>query len=162
MNIVLLWGEAMEKGYSAPIWMTYQTGAGIGGQVRKGEHGSLVVYANSITRTETNEKGEDIERAIPFMKAYTVFNIEQIDGLPAHYYAPAARPAALVRAHRERRTVHDGDRRGYQPRRQQRFLCARARPGAASPFRKSFRDKESYYATALHEVDALDQPQDPP
>lgn len=52
MNILLLWGEAMAKGYAAPLWMTYRQSQELGGQVRKGEHGSLVVYANSITRTE--------------------------------------------------------------------------------------------------------------
>ena len=57
MNVVLLWGEAQEHGYSAPIWMTYKQAQEFGGQVRKGEHGSLVVYANSITRTETNDQG---------------------------------------------------------------------------------------------------------
>ena len=64
MNILLLWGEAMAKGYTAPIWMTYKQAQELGGEVRKGEHGSLVVYGNSITKTETNDQGEDIEREI--------------------------------------------------------------------------------------------------
>jgi antirestriction protein ArdC len=68
MNILLLWGEAMAKGYAAPIWMTYKQAQELGANVRKGEHGSLVVYANTISKTETNEQGEDIEREIPFMK----------------------------------------------------------------------------------------------
>lgn len=55
--------------------------------MRKGEKGSLVVYANTITRTEQDEAtGEETERDIPFMKGYTVFNAEQIEGLPAHFY----------------------------------------------------------------------------
>jgi hypothetical protein len=45
--------------------------------------GKLVVYANSITRTETDPKGEETEREIPYMKGYTVFNAGQCDGLPA-------------------------------------------------------------------------------
>lgn len=95
MNILLLWGEAMAKGYAAPIWMTFKQALELDAHVRKGEHGSLVVYANSITRTETGENGEDVERAIPFMKGYTVFNVEQIDGLPAHYYAKPENPLPL-------------------------------------------------------------------
>ena len=87
MNILLLWGEAIAKGYAAPIWMTYKQAQELGANVRKGEHGSLVVYANTISKTETNEQGEDIERSIPFMKGYTVFDVEQVEGLPAHYYA---------------------------------------------------------------------------
>jgi hypothetical protein len=52
----------------------------------------LVVYANSITRTETDAKGEETEREIPYMKGYTVFNAAQCDGLPAHYTAKAEPP----------------------------------------------------------------------
>jgi hypothetical protein len=85
----MLWGAALEKGYSAPIWMTFKQAHELGAHVRKGEHGSLVVYANTITRTGTDpETGEDTAQDIPFMKGYTVFNVEQIDGLPARY-APA-------------------------------------------------------------------------
>ena len=51
--------------------------------MRKVERISLVVYADKITRTESNDKGEGIEQDIPFMKGDTVFNIEQIDRLPA-------------------------------------------------------------------------------
>jgi hypothetical protein len=52
----------------------------------------LVVYANSITRTETDAKGEETEREIPYMKGYTVFNAAHCDGLPAHYTAKAEPP----------------------------------------------------------------------
>jgi antirestriction protein ArdC len=73
----------MEKGYAAPIWMTFKQALEPKANVRKGEHGSLVVYADKITRTETDtDTGEESEHAIPFMKGYTVFNVEQIDGLP--------------------------------------------------------------------------------
>jgi antirestriction protein ArdC len=60
-----------------------------GGHVNKGESGELVVYADRITRTETNDKGEELMREIPFMKGYTVFNAEQCEGLPAHFTARA-------------------------------------------------------------------------
>jgi antirestriction protein ArdC len=69
--------------------MTFKQALELGGHVRKGEKGSPVVYANTIVRTEEGDNGEDEERAIPFLKAYTVFNIDQIDDLPAHYYARA-------------------------------------------------------------------------
>lgn len=91
INVLMLWGAAMEQGYSAPIWLTFKQALALGGSVRKGEHGSLVVFASTFTRTEANEAtGEESERDIPFLKGYTVFNVEQIDGLPAQYLAPAA------------------------------------------------------------------------
>ena len=80
--MLLLWSEALDKGYTAPIWFAYKQAASVGAQVRKGEHGATVVYADKITKSETNDNGEQPERSIPFMKAYTVFNCEQIDGLP--------------------------------------------------------------------------------
>jgi antirestriction protein ArdC len=49
----------------------------------------VIVYADRLIRTETDERGEDVEREIPFLKAYSVFNVAQIDGLPSHYYAYA-------------------------------------------------------------------------
>ena len=79
----------MEKGYVSPIWMTYKQAGELGAQVRKGEKGSLVVYASKITKAATDDKGEAVEKEIPFMKGYTVFNVEQVDGLPGHFYATA-------------------------------------------------------------------------
>jgi antirestriction protein ArdC len=92
INVLVLWSEAVDKGYSSPLWMTYKQSQELGGQVRKGEHGTQVVYADKIVKTETDAAGKESERAIPFLKAFTVFSTEQIDGLPAHYYARAEPP----------------------------------------------------------------------
>lgn len=150
MNVLLLWGEAIEKGYASSIWMTYKQAAELGAQVRKGEHGSLVVFADRFTRTETNDKGEDIERKIPFMKGYTVFNVEQVDGLPAHYYSkpePKGEPRQLIEAAEAffartgARVQHGGDRAYYTP----------AGDYIQLPPAEAFRDVESYTATKAHE-----------
>src|ERR1700675_1687782 len=102
INVLMLWSAAMEKGYAAPIWMTFKQALELKACVRKGERGSLVVYADKIIRTETDAAtGEDAERAIPFVKGYTVFNVEQIDGLPEHFYAkPPARVDTVQRIER--------------------------------------------------------------
>jgi len=48
------------------------------------------VYASKITRTGTDaETGEETQENIPFLKSYTVFNVQQIEGLPAHFHAIA-------------------------------------------------------------------------
>jgi hypothetical protein len=54
INVLMLWSEAIEKGYGSPIWMTFRQALTLKANVRKGEHGSLVVYADKITRTETD------------------------------------------------------------------------------------------------------------
>ena len=57
VNVLLLWGEAQARGFESPIWMTYAQASELGAQVRKGETGSLVVYADRYNRSETNEQG---------------------------------------------------------------------------------------------------------
>lgn len=152
INILMLWGATMEKGYSAPIWMTFKQALDLGGAVRKGERGSLVVYASTFSRTEADEStGEESERDIPFLKGYTVFNVEQIDGLPAHFLAPAAPRIDPVQRidHAERffaatgATVrHGGDRAFYSI----------GPDHVQMPHFEAFRDAESYYATLAHEL----------
>jgi len=151
INVLMLWSEAVAKGYASATWMTYKQAAEIGGQVRKGERGSLVVYADRFTRTETNDKGEDIERSIPFMKGYTVFNCEQIDGLPERYYArPEPRTDGVKRIERAETFFastgavvrHGGNMAFYSV----------TNDHVQMPPFESFRDAESYYATLAHET----------
>lgn len=58
--------------------------------MRKGETGSTVVFASRFTKSVADGNGTDVDREFPFMKAYSVFNIEQIDGLSETNYAPPA------------------------------------------------------------------------
>jgi antirestriction protein ArdC len=151
INVLMLWGAAMEKGYSAPIWLTFKQALALGGSVRKGEHGSLVVFASTLTRTEANEAtGEESERDIPFLKGYTVFNAEQIDGLSAHFLAPAAPRLDPVQRIEHAETFfaatganvrHGGDRAYYRI----------STDDVQLPHFETFRDAESYYATLAHE-----------
>ncbi len=151
VNVLLLWGESLEKGYAAPLWMTYKQSQELGAQVRKGEHGSLVVFADRFTKTDTNDQGEAVEHAIPFMKGYTVFNVEQIEGLPAHFYAQPVNPLPLSERieHADSFVTatgaaihHGGNQAFYAPSRDMIQL---------PPF-EAFKDKDSYYSTVLHEL----------
>src|SRR5258707_7613398 len=91
INVLSLWASAMAQNIAAPVWMTFKQASELDAHIRKGEKGSLVVYADSITRKETDENtGDEIDREIPFLKGYTVFNVEQIEGLPEVYYAKVA------------------------------------------------------------------------
>jgi antirestriction protein ArdC len=152
INILSLWIEAEEKGYAAPIWMTYRQAMELGAHVRKGERGSLVVFASKCTRTETDAaSGEESERDIPFLKGYTVFNVEQIEGLPAQYCAPSNPVLDPVQrlTHVEAffastgAAIHHGGNRAYYNISQD-FI-------QMPPF-ECFRDAESYYATLAHET----------
>lgn len=155
INVVMLWAAAVEQGFAAPIWMTYKQAQELGAQVRKGSKGSkgsLVVYANKLTREEEDPKsGETVEREIPFMKGYTVFNVEQIEGLPAHFHAPDAPVLDPVQKieHAESyfagigaEIAHGGNRAFY----------AEGSDRVQMPPFETFKDAESYYATLAHEL----------
>jgi antirestriction protein ArdC len=77
----MLWLEAAEKGYASPFWMTYRQAQELGGQVRKGERSTLVVKYGVMEKE--GEDGEEVRR--PYLRAYNVFNADQIDGLPASF-----------------------------------------------------------------------------
>lgn len=151
INVILLWSEAAARGFQSSIWMTFRQALALGAHVRKGEHGSTVVYANQLVRADTDDAGEEAIQRIPFLKAYTVFNVEQIDGLP-DIYAP--QPAPILNA-------------GERIARAEAFVAATGadvRHGGGCAFYapapdyvqmppfESFLDPESYYATLGHEL----------
>ena len=68
INVILLWTEAVARGFTAPIWITFRQALALGGHVRKGEHGSTVVYANRITRTESGDDGRDVRAPDPILE----------------------------------------------------------------------------------------------
>ena len=152
INILSLWMEAENKGYAAPIWITYRQALELGAHVRKGERGSLVVFASKTIRTEMDAtSGEESEREIPFLKGYTVFNAEQIEGLPVQFYAfakPVLDPVQRIAsaegffAATGATISHGGSRAYYNV--SQDFI-------QMPPF-ECFRDAESYYATLAHEA----------
>lgn len=152
MNVLLLWSEAIARGFANPMWMTFKQALELGGAVRKGETGSMVVFASRFTRTETDAAGEEFDREIPFLKAYSVFNVAQIDGLPDQYYGQKAEPVRdpIVRIdHADRFFAntgavirHGGAQAYYAP-----SLDVIQMP----PF-ESFRDAASYVAVLSHET----------
>lgn len=151
INVLLLWSEAVSRGFAASTWMTFRQVLELGGNVRKGETGSMVVYANRIRKTQTDANGDDVEHEIPFLKAYTVFNLEQIEGLPAGHGAEAEAPdfkpvERLKHADAFFRATgavirHDGAAAFYAP----------GPDVIQMPPIEAFRDAESYYATLAHE-----------
>jgi antirestriction protein ArdC len=60
INVLILWHAAFEEGYRNPYWMTYKHAKKLGGQVKKGEKGTSVVYTDKLTSSETNGRGEEV------------------------------------------------------------------------------------------------------
>jgi antirestriction protein ArdC len=135
--------------------MTFRQALELGAHVRKGESGTLVVYANSFKVADNNKADDDreeTEHEVHYLKGYTVFNVEQIDGLPTQYTTQAtpSQPNAEARIARAEHLAassqatirHGGGRAFYAP---QSDLVQ------LPPF-EAFRDAEAYYATLLHEL----------
>uniref|UniRef100_A0A9E8A1K3 Zincin-like metallopeptidase domain-containing protein n=1 Tax=Bosea sp. NBC_00436 TaxID=2969620 RepID=A0A9E8A1K3_9HYPH len=151
MNVLLLWSEAMARGFASPVWMTFKQAIELGGGVRKGESGTTVVFASRFTKTEVGSSGEEFDREIPFLKAYTAFNVAQIDGLPDRYYAsaePVQDPVARIE-HADRFFAstgalirHGGDKAFFSP----------AGDFIQMPPFGTFCDAASYVATLSHEA----------
>jgi antirestriction protein ArdC len=110
INILILWGAVIEHGFTGQGWLTFRQALGLGGNVRRGEHGTSVVYADRFVpedeRKRARESGDEAQ-AVPFLKRFTVFNADQCENLPADIAAVAPPPTpgmiepqaeALIRA----------------------------------------------------------------
>ena len=85
INVLILWGAVIERGFSTQSWLTFRQALGLGGNVRKGERGTTVVYADRFTPEDERRRAEQTGEepgAIPFLKRFTVFNTDQCEGLP--------------------------------------------------------------------------------
>lgn len=152
VNVLLLWAAAMERGYTAQTWLTFKQVQAEGGQVRKGEKGTTVVYAGQYTPSGGDDDDQENDAvtscARAYLRSYTVFNVEQVDGLQS---SPAP---ATVKAHEVdagfdvfvattgARVVHGGDRAFYAP----------GLDVVHVPHPHQFRDAAAYAGTLAHEL----------
>lgn len=161
INVLLLNLRQMAAGYPTAQWLTFQQAQGAGARVRKGEHGTRIVFFKLLEREAgegaagagANAIGdESSRRVIPLLRSFTVFNAAQVDNLPASLTAAApdepdrpwnpcdAADELLLRSGALFR--HGGDRAYYSP----------AQDLIQLPQPKAFHDEVGYYNTALHEL----------
>lgn len=152
INILMLWASAEEQGFSCPFWLTFKQAQELGGNVKKGERGSPVVYASTFNKTETQDDGEETEEKIPFLKEYTVFNASQCDGLPDRFFQlsqaiKTSPPARIEQAEtffaNTKADIRSGGNRAY--------YAGDSDYIRMPPF-ETFRDAESHAATLAHEL----------
>jgi antirestriction protein ArdC len=139
--------------YSTPWWVTFRQAKALGGSVRKGEKGQHVVFWKLLQLKDKNAPisptGTEKGRKIPFLRYYTVFNVEQCDGItapeeaPREEFDPVEAAEAIVEAMPQRPTIqHGGDRACYSPRLDQ----------VRMPPRLHFESGAGYYCTLFHEL----------
>ena len=153
INILILWGAVIEKGYPRQTWLTFRQARALGGAVRKGEHGTTICYADRFipktARQCAAETGEE-PAAIPFLKRFTVFNTAQCDGLPDAVLGTSEplpecqiipRAEALIAA--TRADVRIGGERAYYD---------VAGDFIRVPPQLAFFDQINFYRTCFHEL----------
>lgn len=152
-NTLNLWAAAMVRGFNSPYWLTYKRAQELGAQVRKGAKSEFAFYVGSTTRTVEKQDGTQEDRTIAFLKAYCVFNANEIEGLAPHYYtsanacAPLSGDAKIAYAdtfigNTGAKITHGGSRAFYRPSTDEIHL----------PEFAAFQDAPAYYGTALHEL----------
>jgi len=100
INVLILWDSVIKHSFPVQGWVTFRQALSLGGNVRKGERGTTVVYADRFIPGDERKRAErdgDEPGAIPFLKRFTVFNTDQCDNLPDGLItAPPVVPEGLI------------------------------------------------------------------
>ena len=155
INVLILWGAAIEGGYASQDWLTFQQALVAGGCVRKGERGRTVFYADRFTpqkgKAQGDEQGEDdAARSIPFLKRFTVFNVAQCDGLPERF-AAAPMPLPEREPHLAAEALIAASGAEFRIGGAQAFYVP-ALDYVQVPPQPAFTQQIDYYRTVLHEL----------
>ena len=148
VNVLMLWIASSVAGHSSPYWVTYKQATALGGNVKKGEKGTHIVYFSPLIKSEINKTtGQSEDRTIPMLKQYVVFNADQCEGLPVcadtvkAVFDPIAEADRIFQASGAK--IVDG---GIT-------ACYNRRTDIISmPDRDRFEKSEFYYATLAHEL----------
>lgn len=152
MNTFWLWMIADASGYSSPYWMTYRQCHKLGGQVRKGEKSTIAIFYKTYEKEVEGPSGQDDTETRRVLKAYSVFNADQCDGLPQMYYPQPLLAPVKPEGRQERLDCffgsigadlrHHGCEAYYEP----------VRDRLTMPPSDLFDAYEQYYATLAHEL----------
>lgn len=154
INVLLLWSSD----YSSPFWLTFKQAQALKGTVRKGEHGTPIVFYKQLPEDQKKQAandGDEDARAPFVLCHYTVFNVEQCDGLtipevsqpmPAPEVDENELCESIVNGWKNRPALHLTNPTQYR---------AYYRPSTDSvhmPARSRFVDTAHYYSTLFHEL----------
>ena len=153
INVLLLNLRAMAQGFTSARWLTFQQAQSVGARVRKGEHGTQIVFFKMHEvdgAGQPDATGESDRRVVPLLRAFTVFNVQQVDDLPAHLAPAALEPGSWEPLDAADRVLeqsgalfrHGGSKAFYAP----------DADLIQMPPQSAFDNAGDYYATALHEL----------
>ena len=135
-------------GYESPWWLTYKQAREREAQVRRGEKGMPCIFWKRLEVEDEEEDGK--KKEIPFLRAYTVFNAEQCDGLDYTKYDMPDRQHTNIQSCEEivngmpspPSYQFGGRRASYTP----------WTDTINMPKPERFKTGEDYYATLFHEM----------
>ena len=146
INILILMMAQARNGFSSNEWLTYKQAGQLGGNVRKGEKGTRITFFKTIEKD--GEKGDKETKIIPILRTYTVFNLDQCEGIEAHCKPQAINPDSRSEAIDSFMAAtkadirHGGDSAFYMP----------STDHVQLPEFEHFAGANHYYATAFHEL----------
>lgn len=152
VNVVALWAEAVMSGYGTGWWASYRQWERLGAQVRRGEHGTVIVFYNRLNTAPADDLDES-DRYRLVARASRVFNLGQVDG----WHPPGAASVPIIEALAEVEAfvaatdavvLHGGPRACYRHDYDRIELPARDRFRSTPTSSAS----ETYYGTLLHEL----------
>lgn len=144
-NVPLLWMARDAAQWESAEFLTFKQAQEAGGSVRKGEKGNTVVFVGAVEKIDDDGQ----KKRIPFLKAYTVFNIAQCDGLniAAHKPAPVNQEERDALADAFMKATGADIRHN-----EQRAYYASGFDYVNLPRFDSFTGSAEYYSTAFHEL----------
>lgn len=152
INVIMLYVEASSKNYTDNRWLTFKQASDIGARIRKGEHGTQIIFyrmrESKDAKADLDDTDSADKRSIPLLKTFTVFNVSQLESIPECF---VIRPVLTWQPIEDAEQVliktravicHGGNRAFYRP----------SDDIIQLPPSASFEKPEDYYATALHEL----------
>ncbi|EAO5527002.1 DUF1738 domain-containing protein [Salmonella enterica subsp. enterica serovar Monophasic] len=167
VNVLLLWMAAVDGGYASNLWLTYRQAQEAGGQVRKGETGSLAVIYKDWTKPAEDEHGNrlydtdgnPLKETVPMLRQLNLFNVAQCDGLPAHMQPDdgtglPGEDYAVVSPERlaDVQTMLEATGVEMEPRFQDRAYYTPVADRIVMPLMSQFDSEADYWSTLLHEM----------
>ena len=150
-NVIALWAEATLAGYGSGCWGTYRQWQLLNAQVRRGEHGAVIVFYRAFNHDEDEEPEKPGRRLIA--RASRVFNADQVDGWVSPTAARPALaeilPAAEAFVSKAGAVVQHGHEHACYRLKEDRIEIPDRERFVGSP---TSSPTESYYATLLHEL----------
>ncbi|OQX38610.1 MAG: hypothetical protein B0D91_03675 [Oceanospirillales bacterium LUC14_002_19_P2] len=151
INLLLLASAADDRGFTENKWLTFKQAKALGGSVRKGERGTRIVFWKFFEQeqedAQESQSDDSKKNRMAFAKWFTVFNVQQCDGLDENGFVPAQNGEeytdidAFILA--TGAPIRHGGNKAY---------CSRATGHIQMPEREQFKSTDAYYATLLHEL----------